>query len=257
MIEPKDRTVLITGGSEGIGFELAKQMSEQGSKVIICGRSVEKLKNAKSICGSLATIACDVSSEEGRRALTETINRKYQNLNMLVNNAGIVYRYLLATTGDLTERITNEWKTNYLAPVILTQNLFPLLKKNRGTVVNICTGLSYVPLSIEPNYCATKAALMSMTQSMRVQYRKSGVRAVAVFYPEVNTAFQEGHPTERAISPQLAAKEALKQLNQGKLDIHVKAAKLIYKLSRLMPGKALQMLNGSLPAEIENIIKTR
>ena len=257
MNSQKYRVVLITGGSSGIGFEVARQMSEQGSKVIICGRSLEKLENARIKCPNLSTIACDISEEDGRKVLIETILRDFPDLNMLVNNAGIVYRYLLTTTGDLTERITDEWKTNYLAPVILAQSLLPLISRNNGTIVNICSGLSYIPLSIEPNYCAGKAALMSMTQSMRVQYKKLGVSVVGIYYPEVDTPFQEGHATKRAISPQIAAAEAIKKINNGNLEIHVKSAKMIYRLSRLMPRKALQILNGGISTDVENLLRTR
>ena len=251
MIKPKDRVVLITGGSSGIGFELAKQKSEQGSKVIICGRSLKKLETAKAKCENLITFKCDISCKEDRELLTETILRSYPDLNMLINNAGVVYRYLLENAEDLTAQLTNEWEVNYFAPVSLTQTLLPLMVKNHGTIVNVCSALSFIPISIQPNYCATKAALMSMTQSMRVRYKKLGVSVVGIYYPEVDTPFQDGKVTSRAISPQVAASETLKQLNQGKLEIHIKFSKKIYALSRLMPQKATQIINKVACAKFE------
>ena len=253
MHKSKDRVALITGGSSGIGFEMARQMSKQGSRVIICGRSSGKLHDSKSKCPDLFTIQCDISLEDGRKILIETIKRDYPDLNMLVNNAGIVYRYSLTNTGNLSDRITNEWKTNYFAPVLLAQDLLGFMIKNRGTIVNVCSALSYVPLSIEPNYCATKAALMSMTQSMRLQYGKGGVKVVGIYYPEVDTPFQEGHTTSKAITAQAAASKALKGLNKGQDEINIGLAKFMYILNHLMPKKAAKMLNLLASDKIERI----
>lgn len=257
MINSKNRIILITGGSSGIGFEMARQMLDEGSKVIVCGRSKEKLNDAKKRIPKLNTIQCDITSEEERKSLVERITKEYPDFNMLMNNAGISRRYLLSKTGDLTERLKEEWETNYIAPVILTQLFLPLLIKNHGTIVNVTSGLAHIPLSIEPNYCATKAALHSMTQSMRVQFAKIGVDVVEILYPEVNTPFNEGHATSRAISPQEAAGEALKHLNQGKDEIHVKMSRMLYMISRLMPKRGCKMMNGMITEEFEALLHDR
>ncbi len=243
MIKPKNRVVLITGGSSGIGLEMAKQMLEEGSKVIITSRSQKKLDDAQKNLPKVITIQCDITSEEERKALMEQIAEDFPDLTMLMNNAGIVSHYLLPTTGDLSKRLRAEWETNYMAPVLLTQLFLPILIKNHGTVVNISSGLAHVPLSIQPNYCATKAALHSMTQSMRIQYAKVGINVVEVFYPEVNTPFHGGHATSRAISPHVAVKEALEQLNRGQEEIHVDKSKMLYRISRVMPKRALKIIN--------------
>lgn len=257
MTNLKDRVVLITGGSSGIGFEMAKQMLEEGSKVIICGRSQKKLDEAKRKLPKVTEIQCDIASTDQRKALVERMVNDFPNLNMLMNNAGVVSRYLLATTGDLTDRITAEWETNYLAPVILTQLFLQLLIKNRGTVVNVSSGLSHIPLSIEPNYCATKAAMHSMTQSMRIQYAKVGIKVVEILYPEVNTPFQEGHATARAINPQVAAGEALKQLDRGQDEIYVGMSGMMHLISRIAPRRGMKMINGFIPAEVEELLRER
>lgn len=257
MIKPKDRVVLITGGSSGIGFEMAKQMLEEGSKVIICGRSQQKLDEAKRKLTKVIAIQCDITSADDRKALAERVANNFPDFNMLMNNAGVVSRYLLATTGDLTGRITAEWETNYLAPVILTQLFLPLLIKNHGIVINVSSGLAHLPLAIEPNYCATKAAMHSMTQSMRIQFAKAGIKVVEILYPEVNTPFQEGHATARAISPQVAAGEALKQLNRGQDEIYIRMSGMMHLISRIVPKRGLKMINGFIPAEVEEILRER
>lgn len=133
----------------------------------------------------------------------------------------------------------------------------PLLIQNHGMLVNVSSGLAYLPLSIEPNYCATKAALHSMTQSMRMQYGKMGVEVVEILYPEVNTPFQEGHATARAITPKIAASEALRQMNQGRDEIYVKGSKMLYQISRWMPKRGLKIMNGFIPEKFYEILLTR
>ncbi len=257
MKESRKRVVLITGGSSGIGFEMARLMLEEDSKVIICGRSQEKLNDAKSKLPELNVFQCDISSGEERSALAERLNRDFPDINMLMNNAGIVKRFLMETTGDITECIKAEWETNYFAPVILAQLLMPALSRNSGTVVNISSGLAHLPLSIEPNYCATKAAMHSITQSMRIRYAKKGVNVVEILYPEVNTPFQEGHATKRAISPEMAAKEALKRLNRGQAEIHVGMSRMINLFSRIIPMRGVNMINGFITEKEEEILRER
>jgi short-subunit dehydrogenase involved in D-alanine esterification of teichoic acids len=254
MTDQSQRVVLITGGSSGIGFEMAKQMVAQRSVVIICGRSQEKLDVARKKVPQLVTIQCDVTKAKDRAKLYGQISTNFQGLNMVVNNAGISKRYLLAKTGDLEERIVEEWKTNFLAPVLLTQQFLPILAKNKGTVVNITSGLAYVPLSIEPSYCASKAALHSMTLSMRSQFSEMGVKMVEIFYPAVDTPFQGGHAPDNAMKPDEAAAIALRGLNSGKEEIRVKMAGFLFIMSRLMPKRTLDLINGFIPDNVEELL---
>ncbi len=255
MSNESKRVVLITGGSSGIGFEMAKQMVEQKSTVIICGRSKTKLDSAKKKVPELITFQCDITDTNDRLELFSKISEQHNDLNMLMNNAGITSRYLFQTTKNLENSLTQEWQTNYLAPVMLTKEFLPLITKNKGTIVNVTSGLVYAPLSIEPNYCATKAALHSMTQSMRFQLSDSGVKVVEIFYPAVDTPFQNGHAPEIAIKPDIAAQIALKGLNRGKEEIKVKMAGVLSLLSRLMPGKVVKIINNKvIPDNIEEIL---
>ena len=254
MNNQSQRVVLITGGSSGIGFEMAKQMVAQHSVVIICGRSQEKLEDAKRKVPQLVTIQCDITKAEDRLALHKQISTNFRGLNMLMNNAGIAKRYLLAKTGDLEARIAEELQTNFLAPVLLTQLFLPILIENKGTVVNVSSGLAYVPLSVEPSYCASKAALHSMTQSMRVQFAKSGIKVVEIFYPAVDTPFQGGHAPNNAMKPDEAAAIALQGLNSGKEEIRVRMAGFIFAMSRLMPKRALRLINGFIPDNVEELL---
>jgi len=249
-----DKIALITGGSSGLGFELAKQMVTQQSTVIICGRSQEKLDKAKKEVPQLVTIKCDITKPGDREALYKVISEKYKGFNLLVNNAGITKRYLFEKSEKAEDYIREVWETNYLAPVMLAMLFLPLLIKNKGTVVNVTSALAYIPLSVEPDYCATKAALHSMTQSMRVRFSKVGVKVVEIFYSAVDTPFQDGHAPAIAIKPDIAARAALKGLYKGKEEIRVKMAGIMYFMSRLIPKKAVSILNGSIPKNYEEML---
>ncbi len=238
--QPHDRTVLITGGSSGIGLAMAQQLVADGATVIICGRSQARLDAAQRNVPQLHTIRCDLTQHADREAP--------------INTAAIAHRYLFAPVTDLEAKLTQEWQTNYLAPVLLGRDLLPLLDRNHGTIVNVTTGLVYVPLSIQPNYCATKAALHSMTQSMRHQLAETNVRVVEILYPVVDTPFQQGRAPQHAMSPEAAAAEALAGLQRGKTVIHVGRASLLHWLSRLMPNRALQMVNRVVSEEIKLIL---
>ncbi|MBN2547107.1 MAG: SDR family NAD(P)-dependent oxidoreductase [Spirochaetes bacterium] len=249
------KTALITGGDSGLGFEMAKQMIAQGSTVIICGRSQDKLDKAKNKVPQLVTFRCDITKHEDCFSLYKMISEKFNEFNLLINNAGVTKRYLLEKNEKSDDSIRIIWETNYFASVMLARMFLPLLIKNKGTIVNVTSALAYIPLSIEPDYCASKSALHSMTRSMRIRFSKLGVKVVEIFYPAVNTPFQQGHAPKIAIKPDIAAKAALKGLNKGKEEIRVKIAVMMYIMSRLMPKTSVKILNASIPENTEKFLK--
>ena len=249
-----NKAVLVTGGSSGLGFEMARQLVGRGAAVSICGRSQERLEKASRLVPELSIIRCDVTEAESRRALYDEVLRRHGRQDLLVNNAGVGMRYLLAKAEDLERRVVEEWRTNFLAPLLLAQQFLDLLARSSGTLVNVSSGLAYVPLSVEPSYCASKAALHSMTQSMRLQYSKSGVKVAEIFYPAVDTPFQGGRAPANALPPAEAAALALRGLEAGKPEIRVRMAALIYAMSRLMPGRALKTINGFIPDNVEELL---
>jgi uncharacterized oxidoreductase len=249
-----DKTVLITGGSSGIGFEMAKRLAALRAEVIVRGRSEEKLREAKRLAPELSIARCDVADADDRRNLLDGIRARRGRIDLLVNNAGIGMRYLLEKGENLEKRVTEEWRTNFLAPLLLTQEFLPLLEKSSGTVAFVGSGLAYIPLSVEPSYCASKAALHSMAQSMRLRYSKRGVKVAEIFYPAVDTPFQRGRAPANAMSPVEAAGLAVKGLLAGKAEIHVGMAGFMRAMSRIMPGKALRIINGFIPDDVEEIL---
>jgi len=245
--------VLITGGSSGAGLEMAKQYSQMKKTVVICGRSHKKLDKAKEMVPALNIIQCDVTNIEHRERLIDTITKKFGRLDMLVNNAGYADRYMLKDVVNFEQRTFDEWNTNYMAPLALIKLFLPLLEQSKGKIVNVTSGLVYVPLYIEPTYCATKAALHSYTVSLRFQLENTGISICEVFYPEIDTPFQQGHASDMAITPDVAAQVAIAGIEKGLEEVRVKRANLLYYLSRLIPQRMIKMLNGMVGERVKQI----
>ena len=186
-MELSGNTILVTGGSNGIGLALAKRFVRQGNEVIICGRDEEKLARAKDEVPQFHTKACDVGDEQQRAELYEWAASEFPRLNVLVNNAGIQRRIDLKE-GDEWENTRSEIAINLEAPIHLTQLFLPqLVAQPRAAVVNVTSGLSFVPLANVPVYCATKAALHSFTLSLRHQLKDTSVEVIEVVPPAVDT----------------------------------------------------------------------
>jgi uncharacterized oxidoreductase len=180
-------TVLITGGASGIGFALAERFLRAGSEVAVCGRRADKLAEAKARHPGMKTFVCDVGKEPDRVALVEWTAKELPGLDVLVNNAGIQRRVQLTEPGDW-EKVREEIAINLEAPVHLSTLFIPhLLRQPRPAIVNVTSGLSFVPLAGVPVYCATKAALHSFTLSLRQQLSGTPIEVVEIIPPAVDT----------------------------------------------------------------------
>ena len=180
-------TVLITGGASGIGLSLASHFVQKGSTVIICGRNKNKLEEAKVKHPHLTTYVCDVANPDERISMFNWIRNEFPKLNILVNNAGIQKRLRLLQEQSW-ETLNEEITINLEAPIHLSMLFIPqLIKQENPAIVNITSGLAFVPLSIAPIYCATKAALHSFTLSLRQQLLDSPIAVMEIIPPSVNT----------------------------------------------------------------------
>lgn len=182
------KTVLITGGTSGIGLSLAERFYKAGNKVIICGRRKEKLQEAKGKFPNLHTIVCDVSNETDRKLLFDSVVNNFPELDVIVNNAGIQQRINLKNLNTDWSYYHQEIVANMEAPIHLSLLFLPhLLKKQEGTIVNVSSNLSITPAAWVPIYCATKAAIHSFTMSLRLQLAETNVNIVEVLPSAVNT----------------------------------------------------------------------
>jgi len=200
MMKLTGNTILITGGGSGIGRGLAEAFHALGNKVIISGRRKQALDETIAANPGMASVTFDIADPAGIRSFAAQIAADYPALNVVVNNAGIMkVERLLAQQEDLAdaEAIVT---TNLLGPIRLTAALLPLLRKQPYSVImNVSSGLAFVPLSPTPTYCATKAAIHSYTQSLRYQLKDTATEVLELIPPYVATNLMSGASDPRAM----------------------------------------------------------
>jgi uncharacterized oxidoreductase len=181
-------TVLVTGGGSGIGLALAQRFLASGSDVIICGRDAERLEAAHRANPGLQILRADVAGQAGRERLAAAVVDAYPALNILVNNAGIQRRgRFRADTAPWAERAA-EIAINLEAPIHLASLLLPhLAAQPRASIVNVTSGLAFIPMAFAPVYAATKAAMHSFSQALRAELADSPVTVVEIIPPAVKT----------------------------------------------------------------------
>jgi uncharacterized oxidoreductase len=230
-------TILLTGGSAGIGLALAKKLVELGNTVIITGRREPALAAAKAETPKLHTIRCDAADIADVEALAARIDADFPDLDVLINNAGIMdYRNLTTRALDLAE-LTRELEVNVSGPIRTISVLVDRLRANRGTILNVSSGLAYVPLQAAPIYCATKAALHSYTLSLRQQL-KGQVEVVELLPPAVATEmtsdFAEGDFA--MITTEALVQATIRGLRSKALEIRPGQSNQLHWMSRIAPG---------------------
>ena len=180
-------TILITGGTSGIGLAFAKKFMELDNKVIICGRRKERLDEIKKSYNKIEIRRCDVQLKEERVSLTDWVIRNFPDTNILINNAGIQLLADLTKEVDI-ERVTREIGINLVAPIHLSSLFVQHLKqKIESAIINISSGLAFTPLAPVHVYCATKAAVHSLSLSLRHQLRDTNIKVFEIAPPSVDT----------------------------------------------------------------------
>lgn len=235
------QTALITGGASGIGFAVAKKLSQQGNLVIVAGRDPGKLKAAELAIPGLLAYSCDISREEERLSLAAAVADRHPELTVLINNAGIQYQSQFDNDPPSLEAIHQELETNFVAAVRLSSLLIPnMLKQREAAIVNLSSGLAIAPKAGAPIYCATKAALSAFSRSLRYQLEPTPIRVFDVLAPLVDTAMTEGRGRGK-ISPERFAEELLSGMAKDRYVMRVGKTKLLYALSRLIPELAYRI----------------
>lgn len=238
-------TILITGGSEGIGFELAKALVPENT-VIICGRNENKLARAKAELPQILTEVCDVTDEIQRDALVKRVLNSHPRLNVLINNAGGRHRIDLLRGDGIEAALNYDTVLNFIAPASLCGKLIEHFQTQpKAAIVNISTGLVYLPKAVQPFYCTAKSALHSYTKSLRWALKGSSVRVFEVFMTLVDTNFHKGElpKTIRAMSAQEAARLTLKGIGRGAEEIHIGKAALARWIALAAPRKGMAFVN--------------
>jgi uncharacterized oxidoreductase len=249
-VKTRGNTVLITGGATGIGLALAEAFLARDNEVLVCGRREKALAAAKDSHPGLHTFRCDVSDRAQRLSLHRWATTEFPALNILVNNAGI-QRQLDFTRGiEELEAEENEIRINLEAPVHLSALFMPqLLGRTEAAVLNVSSGLGFIPLAIMPVYCATKAAVHSFSVSLRHQLARTPVKVFEIIPPTVDTELDGGARSargqrDRGIPPVEVARAAMEGMERDSFEIPVGPAQGLVAASRGSFEQVFARMNG-------------
>ena len=232
-MEIAGKLALVTGGTDGIGIEIARQLMARGASVIVCGRR-QALLDAATAEG-MEAIAADLSSGEGVAALVAAL--KDRPLDILINNAGASADYDLAQAIDLSVSDRSIF-LNLNAPIQLAALLMPGLKRRpEAALVNVTSGLAIAPRAGGPVYCATKAGLRSFTKAIRYQLRGTNVRVIEALPPVVDTQMTAGREGGK-MSPAECARQIVEAIARGKTEANVGMVKILKAVFSLSPRLA-------------------
>jgi uncharacterized oxidoreductase len=243
----ENRTVLITGGTSGIGLELAKQLHQRGNTVIVTGRDQEKLDDARRELPGVHTFKSDVSDPAAIAALRHGVVAQFPALDTLVNNAGIMRNLNLNQDRDLND-VTREIEVNFSGPVRMVQQFLPHLKTRKDAlIVNVSSGLAFIPFPTSPVYSATKAAIHSFTQSLRVQLNGTGVTVIELAPPAVETPLLRGEFAEemkgqKGMHVKELARRTIAGIEAGRIEIRPGLSNVLKAMSRIAPQFMLMQM---------------
>ncbi len=264
-MELRERVVLVTGASQGIGAALARQLQDAGCRVVRCARNEEALR-AQALPGDLV-VAGDLLDSGFRAQLFRTVLERFGRLDILVNNAGVGhYRNSIEADSD---EIRALWELNFFVPLELARLAVPHMldqpvlagAREKGMVVNVSSIAGKVTLPWFTMYSASKYALCSWTEGLRMEYLGRGIRTLAVCPGYVKTSFQanvlSGSPPEPlakskdrfAITPDECARAIVSGIRGNKRTVVTPTSNWALVLaSRLLPGmveRRLARINGS------------
>ncbi len=231
------KTVVVTGGTDGIGLEIARQLKAKDAVVIVCGRREEMLAAARA--EGMEAIFADLSTTSGCAAFLEALGDR--QLDILINNAGMSGNFGPGDPLDLA--LTDQAIfLNLNAPMHLIGHLLPgLLARPEAAIVNVTSGLAIAPRSGGPVYCATKAGLRSFTQALRHNLRTTKVHVIEALPPVVETAMTAARQQKKMPAAECAA-QIIDAIESNKAEANVGIVKLLQMLHSFSPALARRFM---------------
>ncbi|MEW5686715.1 MAG: SDR family NAD(P)-dependent oxidoreductase [Pseudomonadota bacterium] len=241
------KTALVTGGSAGIGRQIAWQLAAAGARVIIVARSAA---GAAETCAAdpdwISWLEADLAKPSGQVRVVAEVARRRSDLAILVNNAGVQVNLPPSGIGDggVLDAMRAELELNLMAPMALSLGLMPILDRQLDAVcVNISSGLALAPKRTAPGYCASKAGLRAFTRGFRYRCEDAApaVRVVDAIMPLVDTAMTEGRGAGK-ISAAAAARGVVAAIRDPRDEVWIGKAGLLRHLARIAPGRAFRLM---------------
>jgi uncharacterized oxidoreductase len=248
VMELHHRTILLTGGTSGLGLEFARQLLALGNTVLLTGRDSAKLAQTQRELPQVHTFQSDVRDPAAIEQLYAQITTRFPALSILINNAGEMRKLNLQDpTLDLRD-MTRELDSNLAGPIRMVQQFLPhLLAQPTAAILNVTSGLALTPYPLAPVYGATKAGLRSYTKALRVQLQNTPVRVFELIAPAAKTPLSDPFASDvqekDLMDPRPLIAQTLRALQQDSWEVYPGMATALRYLSRLAPGLLLQQLS--------------
>lgn len=239
-----NKTILLTGATRGIGYQLLNQLYGD-NQLIVLGRNAEQLAQLNQQFTHIDSYQVDLADLTKVTQVAQQINDKYGKLDVLINNAAIQYHAHFDSPQFSPQQIEYEINTNFTAICYLIYYLQSSLQQStNGIILNINSGLALAPKTGSAVYCATKAALNSLTQSLQYQFAGKNLKFLQAFLPLVNTDMSKGYGKHK-LSDQQAAKAILNGLRKQQEINYIGKVKILALLLRICPAIAKRLLKGA------------
>lgn len=238
----KNKRVIVTGGGTGIGLAVARAFAAEGATVFITGRRARPLEEAAASQPAFVPVVCDVTVDDQVIALKQTVDAA-GGADVLVNNAGVMALFKIIDGYPLEEQM-REIEIDAVAPIRMIQHFLPSMLKRDATIINVSSGLAYVPFANAPVYSAAKVFVHAYTQCLREQLRGTSVRVVELLPPVVDTPLAQGIETPfPRMPPEKLAAALMHGLGRGHAEIAPGISTPLKWMSRLLPTIAFRQMN--------------
>ncbi len=235
--------IIVTGATSGIGRCLAIKLNQMGHAILAIGRTSHLLEELSVEHPKITTFRCDLCDEKQIEKLVSFVEEHHSDLNILINNAGIQFEQALDGSGHFYQRAKQEIICNYLAPLALSNYLYPILLANKNSqIININSGLAWLPKNISPSYCASKSALHSFSASIREQLKMQNIIIKEVFPPVVDTNMTKSRNVKK-ISAEKVADEIIRFISSPKQELCIGSMGFFRVLANFFPKAASMIIN--------------